>query len=95
MSDFHRIRRSDDPLLPEWRLRVSAECAHEIDLVEEVVHAEQADNPLARHTKRRERIRVSREEATWIRDALNEWLTAHPDDGDPCGLLAGEDVCRG
>lgn len=92
---FHRIFKSQDPMLPEWRLRVSADCAHEVDLAEEIVHPEQVENPNARHTRRREVIRVTRDEAVWLRDALNAWLVAHPDDGDPCGLLAGEEKCRG
>lgn len=96
MADpFHRILRSADPKLPEWRLRVSADCAHEVDIVEEIVHPEQANNPNARHAKRREIIRAIRAEAVWLRDALTAWLEAHPDDDKPCGLLAGEETCRG
>lgn len=95
MTAFHRIRKSDDPALPEWRLRISADCPHEVDLVEETVLHEQIDNPEARHHKRRDRVRVTREEAGWIRDTLIAWLAAHPDDGKPCGLLCAEEVCRG
>jgi hypothetical protein len=74
-TPFDRIRKSADPKLPGWRLRVSAECTKEIEIIEETVHPEQVDNPEARHTTRRERILVVREEAMWLRDALNEWLT--------------------
>lgn len=73
---FDRIRKSDDPKLPGWRLRVSAECEHELEIVEEIVHPEQADNPAARFTTRRERIILGRDEAEWLHDALEQWLRA-------------------
>lgn len=92
---FNRIRKSGDPMLPEWRLRVSADCAHEIDVAEERVHPEQVDNPAARHSKGRDVVRMTRAEATWLRDALTAWLDAHTDDGRPCGLIDGEEKCRG
>jgi hypothetical protein len=95
MADFHRIIKSTDPELPEWRVRVSAECAHGVDIVEECVLPEQVDNPRARRSRRRDIVRVTRAEAIRIRDALNEWLAEHPDDGMGCGIIAGEDVCRG
>lgn len=95
MAEFHRIIKSTDPKLPEWRLRVSAECPHEVDIAEELVHPEQIDNPKARHTKRRALVRATREEAIRIRDALTEWLAEHPDDGAVCAVVAGEGACRG
>lgn len=94
VADFNRILKSADEKLPDWRLRVSAPCAHDVDIAEEFVHPEQIDNPIARHTKRRDRLCLMRPEAEWLRDALTAWLAEHPDDGAACGLLAGEERCR-
>ena len=73
-ADQHRILKSTDPKLPGWRLRISWEEKHEIEIVEEIVHAEKVDNPEARHTRRNAKIIASTDEIRWLRDTLNEWL---------------------
>jgi len=75
------IRKSTDPNLPGWRLRVSRETNDsEIDIIEEVVHPEQVDNPEARFVTKRERIRLSPDETRWLRNALDKELAIECDE---------------
>jgi len=76
VADLSRILKSEDPKLPGWRLRVSAEDDIEIEIVEEMVHPEQVDNPEARHARRNAKMILVRHEAEWLRDTLTAWLAA-------------------
>lgn len=74
MSDVTRILKSQDSKLAGWRLRVAWEDDGEIEIAEEIVHAEQVDNPDARHLRRNARSILTRHEAEWLLDQLSEWL---------------------
>lgn len=79
MADY--IRKSDDPLLPGWRLRVSRDDdggIPDITFAEEIVLPDQVDNPAARHRRRNMFTLLTLADAVWLRDALTAAIEDRP-----------------
>ncbi|HET9063727.1 MAG TPA: hypothetical protein VFO62_10600 [Candidatus Binatia bacterium] len=76
MTEYHRILKSTDEHNAGWRLRVSfdVEDPGEIEIAEEVVHPEQAENPDARHKRHNARMILVEHEVRWLHAQLGEWL---------------------